>query len=99
MKKLNISGAEKEKVEKESDVTKETEVKMELEKMKTQEAEAIHVNKDTFEDKEARKVEKFEDEKTQRIKNEEREKEDDKNIVHLVQHKLEGMVVQQKSSR
>ena len=91
-------GAENEKVEKESEVTSETEEKMEFGKMKDPHT-AFHVNKETFEDKEASKVGKLEDERTQRIKNEENEKEDDNNIVHLVQHKLEGMVVQQKNSR
>ena len=91
-------GVENEKVEKESEVTSETEEKMEFGKMKDPHT-AFHVNKETFEDKEASKVGKLEDERTQRIKNEENEKEDDNNIVHLVQHKLEGMVVQQKNSR
>ena len=95
-----MSGAENEKVEKESEVTSEaeTEEKMEFGKMKDPHT-AFHVNKETFEDKEASKIQKLEDERTQRIKNEENEKEDDNNIVHLVQHKLEGMVVQQKKSR
>ena len=93
-----MSGAENEKVEKESEVTSETEEKMEFGKMKDPQT-AFHVNKETFEDKEASKVGKLEDERTRRIKNEENEKEDDNNIVHLVQHKLEGMVVQQKNSR
>ena len=93
-----MSGVENEKVEKESEVTSETEEKMEFGKMKDPHT-AFHVNKETFEDKEASKVGKLEDERTHRIKNEENEKEDDNNIVHLVQHKLEGMVVQQKNSR
>ena len=93
-----MSGAENEKVEKESEVTSETEEKMEFGKLKDAHT-VFHVNKETFEDKEASEVQKLEDERTQRIKNEENEKEDDNNIVHLVQHKLEGMVVQQKNSR
>ena len=93
-----MSGAENEKVEKESEVTSETEEKMEFGKMNDPHT-AFHVNNETFEDKEASMVKKLEDERTQRIKNEENEKEDDNNIVHLVQHKLEGMVVQQKNSR
>ena len=93
-----MSGAENDKVEKESEVTSETEEKMEFGKLKDPHT-VFHVNEETFEDKEASEVQKLEDERTQRIKNEENEKEDDNNIVHLVQHKLEGMVVQQKNSR